>query len=56
MTWKGLRHPNVLRLLGAMMTETRFVMVSEWMPHGNINELEWAHADTDWLGLVCFSL
>jgi serine/threonine protein kinase len=37
-TWRALRHPNVLPLLGAIMTEDRFAMVSEWMKNGNINE------------------
>ncbi|KAF9644747.1 kinase-like protein, partial [Thelephora ganbajun] len=38
MTWRTLRHPNVLPLLGATMTENQFVTVSEWMDNGNINE------------------
>ncbi|KAF9643873.1 kinase-like protein [Thelephora ganbajun] len=38
MTWRTLRHPNVLPLLGMTMTENQFVMVSEWMYNGNINE------------------
>ena len=52
-TWKALRHPNVLPLLGAMMTGNRFMMVSEWMAGGSINEYVKAHADTDRLKLVC---
>ena len=36
-TWKALNHPNVLPLLGVMMTDSRFAMVSEWMANGNIN-------------------
>ena len=36
-TWKALNHPNVLPLLGVMMTGGRFAMVSEWMADGNIN-------------------
>ena len=38
MTWKALRHPNVLPLVGVTMTDSRFGMVSEWMTNGNINE------------------
>ncbi|KAF9645731.1 kinase-like protein [Thelephora ganbajun] len=38
MIWRTLRHPNVLSLLGVMMTENKFVMVSEWMDNGNINK------------------
>jgi len=37
-SWKALRHPNILPLLGVIMTETKFAMVSEWMSGGNINE------------------
>ena len=55
MTWKFLRHPNVLPLLGVTMTENRFVMVSEWMVKGNINQFVKANIDTDRLGLVCCS-
>ena len=51
-TWKTLCHPNVLPLLGATMTEDRFVMVSEWMTNGSINEFVKAHLDADRLKLV----
>ena len=51
-TWKTLRHPNVLPLLGATMSENRFVMVSEWMAGGSINEYVKAHVDADRLNLV----
>ena len=54
-TWKALRHPNVLPLLGVTMTETRFVMMSEWMTKGNINEFLKTDSTADRLGLVCFS-
>ena len=52
MTWNALRHPNVLPLLGVTMTEGRFVMVSEWMVKGNINEFVKANPNADRLGLV----
>ena len=52
MTWKSLRHPNVLPLLGVMMTENRFVMISEWMENGRINEYVRVHGDVDRLKLV----
>ena len=37
-TWKHLRHPNILPLLGVTLNEQRFALVSEWMENGNINE------------------
>ena len=36
------------------MTETQFIMVSEWMVHGNINGFVKAHPYVDRLGLVGF--
>jgi len=54
-TWKALRHPNVLQLLGVTMTKNKFVMVSEWMENGNINEFMRAHPSVNRLELVCFS-
>ena len=54
MTWNALRHPNVLLLLGVTMAKTRFVMVSEWMERGDINEFVKANPDMDRLGLVRF--
>ena len=50
--WHSLRHPNVLPLLGVTMTETRFVMVSEWMVKGNINDFVKANINADRLRLV----
>ena len=50
-----LRHPNILPLLGVTMSENRFVMVSEWMVRGNINDFVKADPDADRFGLVCFS-
>lgn len=52
--WSALRHPNVLPLLGATMTGAQYMMVSEWMANGNINEFVEAHQDADRLGLVSF--
>jgi serine/threonine protein kinase len=37
-TWKHLRHPNILPLLGVTVGEHQLAMVSEWMENGNINE------------------
>jgi len=53
--WKTLRHPNVLPLLGVTMTDTQFVMVSEWMGNGNINAFVKAHTNVNRLELVRFS-
>ena len=53
MAWKSLHHPNVLPLLGVTMTKNQFVMVSEWMVKGNINEFVKADLSADRLGLVC---
>ena len=36
------------------MTSARFVMVSEWMANGNINEFVKAYPAADRLGLVSF--
>ena len=54
-TWSCLRHPNVLPLLGVMMSGDRFVMVSEWMENASISEFVRAHADADRLKLVRLS-
>ena len=54
--WSALRHPNVSPLLGATMTGAEFVMVSEWMVNGNINEFVEACPDADRFGLVGFLL
>jgi len=54
--WKALRHPNTLPLIGVTMTDTQFMMVSEWMVNGNINEFVKIHTDADRLGLVRFLL
>ena len=52
MTWKSLRHPNVLPLIGVMMSETRFAMISDWMVNGNINDFVKAHPNVNRLELV----
>ena len=53
-TWKALRHPNVLPLLGVIMNEHHFAMVSEWMENGNISEFVKQNPGVDRLGLVSF--
>jgi len=54
MTWKILRHPNVLPLLGVTMDKTQFAMISEWMVNGNINEYIKANGDANRFELVRF--
>ena len=53
MTWRGLRHPNVLPLLGVTMAEDRFVMMSDWMVNGSIEVFVRKHPEADRLKLVC---
>lgn len=53
--WKTLRHPNVLLLIGAIMTETQFAVVSEWMVNETINGFVKEHPSVDRIGLVGFS-
>ena len=50
--WKALNHPNVLPLLGVTMEKRQFVMVSEWMENGNINEFVQSHPDVNLFELV----
>ena len=56
MTWNTLRHTNVLALVGVTMTESRFVMVSEWMENGNMNTFVKKNANANRLDLVRFLL
>jgi serine/threonine protein kinase len=52
--WKPLDHPNVLPLLGVIMSEIQFTMVSKWMPNGNINEFVKKCPDANRFELVSF--
>ena len=52
LTWKALRHENVLPLLGVTMSDNQFAMVSEWMANGNINEFVRAHREANRFKLV----
>ena len=54
MNWKALRHQNALPLLGVIMSDNQFVMVSEWMANGNINEFIKTHRDANRFELVRF--
>ncbi|KAF9778335.1 kinase-like domain-containing protein [Thelephora terrestris] len=50
--WGFLKHPNLLPLLGVMMTENQLVMVSDWMSNGNIMEFTRVNPNEDRLGLL----
>ena len=52
MTWKTLRHPNVLPLIGVTMSENHFAMVSDWMVNGNINDFVKVHPNVNRIELV----
>ena len=52
MIWRTLRHPNVLPLIGVMMSETHFAMISNWMVNGNINDFVKVHPAANRLELV----
>ena len=52
MTWKALRHPNILTLLGVVMTGDRFAMVSEWMTNGDIKRFVAIHPHENRFELV----
>jgi hypothetical protein len=54
--WKTLRHPNILPLIGVIMSENQFAMISDWMVNGNINDFVKAHPHTNRLKLVGFPL
>jgi len=55
-TWRHLRHPNVIPLLGAEldMQTPRFRLVSEWMDNGNINEFIKNHGQVNRVQLVSY--
>lgn len=50
--WRFLRHPNILPLVGVMMSKNLFAMVSDWMANGDINSFVEAHPEVDRLRLV----
>ena len=55
-TWRHLRHPNVIPLLGAALDTQmpRFALVSEWMDNGNINNFLKNHGDVNRVQLVSY--
>ena len=52
--WKTLRHPNVLPLVGVMISKNQFAMVSDWMMNENIGDFVRAHPDVNRIKLVGF--
>jgi serine/threonine protein kinase len=56
MAWKTLRHPNILPLIGVVVSQTQFAMISDWMANGNINNFIKTHPDANRLELVGFAL
>ena len=54
-TWKAVQHPNILPLLGVVMTGGRFAMVSQWMANGSIKEFIRAHPNENRYELVSSS-
>ena len=55
--WKTLHHPNLLPLLGVMISEDPhlFVTVWEWIENGNIHEFLKTHPNANRQKLVRFS-
>jgi hypothetical protein len=51
--WKGLRHPNMLPLLGVTIIGYRFVMVSEWMTNGHVRKYLENNPVANRMDLVC---
>ena len=52
LAWKALCHQNILPLLGVMMSNNQFAMVSKWMANGNINEFVKTHREANRFKLV----
>ncbi|KAF9793371.1 kinase-like domain-containing protein, partial [Thelephora terrestris] len=50
--WRFLRHPNVLPLIGVLMSQNRFAMVSNWMVNGDINQFIKAYPKVNRFGLL----
>ncbi|PBK82474.1 kinase-like protein [Armillaria gallica] len=58
LTWKQLRHPNVLPFLGVSkdLFTPRYCLISPWMMNGNIMSYLEIHPDHDRLTSVCRTL
>lgn len=53
--WRTLKHPNILALIGVVVTEGTFAMISHWMSNGNIREFVKANPGANRFKLVGFS-
>jgi len=51
-TWKYLKHANIVPLLGITITPSSFQLISDWIPGGNLTEYIKNHPGADRLGLV----
>lgn len=51
-TWKRLKHPNVVSLLGITTTPSPPQLISDWISGGNLTEYIKDHPGADRLGLV----
>ena len=52
-TWKMLRHPNVVPFIGVTQNPLQFV--SEWMPNGTLTKYISENPNVDRIGLVGLS-
>lgn len=50
--WSKLKHPNIQNLIGVIMFQERFGMVSLWMEHGNLQDYLRTHHDVNRYQLV----
>jgi len=51
-TWRYLKHPNIIPLLGITIAPSSFQLISDWIPGGNLTEYIKNHPRADRLGLV----
>ena len=50
--WKQFKHPNLLEFVGAKVSASDLMMVSEWMEYGTIMDFVTAFPETNRLKLV----
>jgi serine/threonine protein kinase len=54
--WAKLKHPNVLPLLGFIMSGPYPSLISEWMENGSLSTFMKMHPDADAIKMVRISL